>query len=105
MAVTKQPLRLTPRASPHILLLSPMLQKTTLPISRIRVPVKRAKTLDPARVEALARSILDEGQLTPISVRADGENFVLVEGLHRLEALKALGEEEVQGYLVQVRLH
>lgn len=82
-----------------------MLHKTTFPIHRIRVPVKRAKTLDPAKVQALAESILEEGQKTPISVRADGENFVLVEGLHRLEALKALGEETVEGYLVRARLH
>lgn len=82
-----------------------MLVKTAFPIDRIRVPVKRAKTLDPAKVTELAESILAEGQLTPIRVRADGENFVLVEGLHRLEALKALGEETVEGYLVHARLH
>ncbi|MCU9847750.1 ParB N-terminal domain-containing protein [Defluviimonas sp. WL0024] len=82
-----------------------MLEKTTFPIDRIRVPVKRAKTLDPEKVAALAESILEEGQLTPIRVRADGENFVLVEGLHRLEALKALGEETVEGYLTHARLH
>lgn len=82
-----------------------MLVKTTFPISRIRVPVKRVKTLDQAKVAALAESILEEGQKTPISVRADGENFVLIEGLHRLEALKALGEETVEGYLTKARLH
>jgi sulfiredoxin len=48
---------------------------------------------------------LEEGQQTPIRVRADGENFVLIEGLHRLEALRALGEETVEGFLVQARLH
>ena len=82
-----------------------MLEKLTFPIERIRVPVKRAKTLDPAKVAALAERILEDGQQTPIRVRADGENFVLVEGLHRLEALKALGEETVQGYLTKARLH
>ena len=82
-----------------------MLKKTTFPIALVRVPVKRAKTLDPARVQALAESILAEGQTTPISLRADGEGFVLVEGLHRLEALKALGETTVEGFLVHARLH
>ena len=38
-------------------------------------------------------------------VRRDGERFVLVEGLHRLEACKALGEETIIGYLVQARKH
>lgn len=82
-----------------------MLKKINFPIDRIRVPVKRAKTLDPSKVAELAESILTEGQLTPIRVRADGENFVLIEGLHRLEALRALGEETVEGYLVHARLH
>lgn len=82
-----------------------MLEKIAFPIERIRVPVKRAKTLDVDKVAALAESILEHGQQTPIRVRADGENFVLVEGLHRLEALKALGELTVDGYLTRARLH
>ncbi|MGB3148350.1 MAG: ParB N-terminal domain-containing protein [Paracoccaceae bacterium] len=82
-----------------------MLIKTAFPIAAIRVPVKRAKTLDPAKVQALAEAILTDGQTTPISVRADGDGYILVEGLHRLEALRALGEETVQGYIVRARLH
>lgn len=82
-----------------------MLKKEPFPIARIYVPAKRARTLDQAKVEAIAASILEEGQKTPIQVRADGERFVLVEGLHRLEALKALGEATVVGYLVQARRH
>jgi hypothetical protein len=38
-------------------------------------------------------------------VRQDGERFVLVEGLHRLEACKRLGEETIVGYVVQARQH
>ncbi len=82
-----------------------MLKREPFPIASIYVPAKRARTLDQARVEALATSILEEGQKTPIRVRADGERWVLVEGLHRLEALKALGETTVDGYLVQARRH
>ncbi|MCB2094624.1 MAG: ParB N-terminal domain-containing protein [Rhodobacteraceae bacterium] len=82
-----------------------MLEKQSFPIAKIHVPVKRAKTLDPAKVEAIAESMLEDGQTTPISVRADGDHFVLVEGLHRLEALRALGEETVEGFLVRARLH
>lgn len=82
-----------------------MLKKEPFEIARIYVPAKRARTLEPARVEQIAESILEEGQRTPIAVRADGERFVLVEGLHRLEALKALGETQIDGYLVQARKH
>ena len=82
-----------------------MLQKQTLSIDDIRVPVKRAKTLDPDKVETLAMDILENGQTTPIRVRKDGEKFVLVEGYHRLEALRALGEVTVEAYTVHARLH
>ena len=82
-----------------------MLEKKTFPIEKVYVPTKRAKTLDPDRVLALANDILENGQTTPIRLRADGERFVLIEGLHRLEALRALGEDTVEGYLVRARLH
>lgn len=82
-----------------------MLATMPYPIAKIQVPAKRAKTRDAAKVEEIANSILEEGQLTPIQLRAAGDKFVLIEGLHRLEALKALGETEVEGYLVQARRH
>ena len=82
-----------------------MLQKKTFPIGMIYVPTKRAKTLDPEKLLAIANDILEHGQKTPIRLRADGKRFVLIEGLHRLEALRALGEETVEEYLVRARLH
>jgi sulfiredoxin len=82
-----------------------MLKAMVFQIMTIRVPVKRAKTLDADKVGQIAESILQNGQTTPIQVRADGDRFVLVEGLHRLEAMKALGEMEIAGYLVQARKH
>ncbi len=82
-----------------------MQKKQTFQIAAIYVPVKRAKTLDAEKVERIAESILEEGLNTPVLVREDGDRFVLVEGLHRLEALKSLGETAVDGYLVQARKH
>ncbi len=41
----------------------------------------------------------------PILVRADGARFVLVEGLHRLEAAKARGEKTIVAFLVDARKH
>lgn len=75
----------------------------TVGIADIYVPVKRRKTLDPRRVDEMAESILEKGQLMPIWVRRDEERLVLVQGLHRLEALKALGEETIQAIFVQAR--
>jgi sulfiredoxin len=82
-----------------------MLKRENFPVDKIYVPVKRRGTLDPARVHAIAESMLKDGQQTPILVRADGARFVLVEGLHRLEAAKALGEETIVGFRVDARKH
>jgi sulfiredoxin len=83
----------------------PMMRREKFAIANIYVPVKRRATLQPQTVQKIAQSMLEVGQTTPILVRRDGERFVLVEGLHRLEACKALGEETIIGYLVQARKH
>ena len=82
-----------------------LMEDQTLRIEDIYVPAKRRKTLDPKTVNEIAESMLEVGQLTPILVRPDGARFVLVEGLHRLEACKALGEETIVGLLVRARRH
>lgn len=82
-----------------------MLKQEKFAIADIYVPVKRRATLKPATVQDIAQSILEIGQQTPILLRRDGDRYVLVEGLHRLEACKALGEETIIGYLVQAAKH
>jgi sulfiredoxin len=82
-----------------------MMKKQILAIQDVYVPVKRRQTLDAQKVEALAESMMEKGQDAPILVRPDGNRFVLVEGLHRLEACRALGETTVPVYLVQARRH
>ena len=82
-----------------------MMKRESFPIANIYVPTARRATLNPKTVDELAESILENGQQNPILVRRDGERFVLVEGLHRLEACKKLGETTIFGYLVQARRH
>ena len=82
-----------------------MMKSEKIAIASIYVPVKRRATLDPAKVTILAEAILKDGLKTPIMVRKDEARYVLVEGLHRLEACKTLGEEKVACYLVQARRH
>jgi ParB-like chromosome segregation protein Spo0J len=82
-----------------------MMRRLTFPIADIYVPSKRRGTLKPETVQQIAESMLQVGQQTPIQVRADGTRYVLVEGLHRLEACKALGETTIAGYLVQAPKH
>ncbi|WBL82125.1 ParB N-terminal domain-containing protein [Bradyrhizobium xenonodulans] len=74
------------------------------PIEKIFVPTKQKKAIKPEIVGEIAESILDIGQQAPISVRLDGDRLVLVEGLHRLEACKALGETTILGVLVPAEL-
>jgi sulfiredoxin len=82
-----------------------MMKRETFAIGNIYVPVKRRATLDPKKAQEIAESILQVGLQSPILVRQDGERLVLVEGLHRLEACKQLGEETIVGYVVQARRH
>ena len=72
----------------------------SIPIDQIYVPTKRRAEIDPARVDELAESILEAGLKVPISVRAGKGRYVLVAGLLRLEAMKALGEESITAIVV-----
>ena len=72
-------------------------------VDDVYVPVKRKKSLEPTKVDAIAESMIDEGQKTPIQVRQDNGRLVLVEGLHRLEACRALGEDMINTIFVQAR--
>lgn len=76
----------------------------SFPIEKIFVPTKQKKAIKPEIVGEIAESMLEIGQQAPISVRRDGDRLVLVEGLHRLEACKALGETTVLGVLVTAEL-
>ena len=79
------------------------LEDQTFKIDDIYVPMKRRRTIDPVAVNAIAESMLEEGQRTPILVRRDRERVVLVEGLQRLEACRSLGEKTIVGLIVQAR--
>lgn len=81
-----------------------MLEIRAFALDDIYVPAKRRRTLDPVRVAALAESILESGRQVPIRVRRDGDRYVLVEGLHRLEACRSLGEATISGVLVNAAL-
>lgn len=82
-----------------------MLRISKVSVDDIYVPTARRKTLHPETVRILAEDILENGLKTPIQVRHDGKRHVLVEGLHRLEAAKWLGETEIDAYLVQAKRH
>ena len=84
-----------------------LLQSVDIAIDDIYVPVKRRATLVDAKVAELAEAIMEQGQQMPIRIRRDDANnrYVLVEGLHRLEACRALGEATISAYIVNPRPH
>lgn len=80
-----------------------MMKSVAIRLDEIYVPVARRETLDPAKVQALAEDILDKGLQSPIQVRRDKDRYVLVAGLHRLEAMRALGGDSIEALVVQAR--
>jgi ParB-like chromosome segregation protein Spo0J len=82
-----------------------MLEKLSVSIDNVRVTAKRARTLDPDKLQLIAEDMIENGQTTPIQVRTEGDGYILIEGLHRLEALRALGETNVNAYIVRARLY
>lgn len=77
----------------------------TLKIDEIYVPSDRRKELDLQRMESVAEKIMEDAKEQPILVRRDKDRYILVKGVHRLEARKALGEETIQAYIVSARRH
>ena len=80
-----------------------MMNPVTVPLDDIYVPVKLQNTLDQAEVERVAESILAEEPQRPIQVRRGKGRYVLVMGLNRLEAVRALGDATIEALIVQAR--
>jgi ParB-like chromosome segregation protein Spo0J len=79
------------------------LKTVALTIEEIYVPVRLRKAVDQEKVQAIAEDIIENGQKSPIQVRRDENRYVLVSGVHRLEALRALGEETIEALIVHAR--
>lgn len=77
------------------------MESISVPIDDIYVPARFRDTLDAAKVEAIANDIIETGQQVPVQVRQGKGRYVLVNGLERLEAVRALGEETVEALIVR----
>lgn len=82
-----------------------MLKIHQVPVETVYIPLERRKLLDESKARALAEDILENGMKLPIMVRFDGKRHIIVEGLHRLEAARILGEKTIAAYLVQAKKH
>lgn len=78
-----------------------MLKTVAVKIEDIYVPTARRKELEQDKLDATIEALLEGEDLKPIRVREGKGRFVLIAGIHRLEAGKAVGETEIGAYIVQ----
>lgn len=81
-----------------------MLKPVLIKIEQIYIPTDRRKEIDLKKVGVVAETIIAEIVHPPIHVRKGKGRYVLVSGVHRLEARKALGDKNIEVIIVGARL-
>ena len=75
-----------------------------IPVKSIKVnPHQPRKIFDAKKMEEMADSIREKGILTPITVKEDGDQFILVAGERRLRAAKLARLKSIPAYRVKVK--
>ena len=74
-------------------------------IDDIYVPAAKRRAFQDEKVEPLAEDILENGLNNPIYIRKGKGRYVLQDGLHRVEAMKMLGETRIAGHIIQAPKH
>jgi ParB-like chromosome segregation protein Spo0J len=82
-----------------------LLKAIVIKIEDVYVPAERRREFDQGKFDQVAEAIMEEAEELPIQVRQGKDRYVLVKGIHRLEARKALGEDSIQAFVVGARLH
>lgn len=73
-----------------------------VPVNRIREnPLQPREDFDEEKLKELADSIRQNGLIQPITVKRDGDNYVLISGERRLRAVKMAGLENVPVYIYE----
>ncbi|MBT3478682.1 MAG: ParB/RepB/Spo0J family partition protein [Candidatus Marinimicrobia bacterium] len=76
---------------------------TTIPISKIKAnPHQPRKHFDNKALDELAASIKEKGVITPITVRADDNGYILIAGERRLRASKLVKRKQIPAYIIEV---
>ena len=77
---------------------------TLIPVKSIREnPHQPRKIFDSKKLEEMADSIKEKGILTPITVKEDGDYFILVAGERRLRAAKLAKLKSIPVYRIKVK--
>tara|TARA_B100001123_G_scaffold431797_1_gene553788 strand:+ start:1024 stop:1272 length:249 start_codon:yes stop_codon:yes gene_type:complete len=82
-----------------------VLKPVTIDINGIYVTASLKKEFDSGKAEKIAEEFLENNLSEPIQVRQGNGRFVLIKGVHRLEAMKALGESKIEAFIVSARQH
>ena len=77
----------------------PRLQLGTIALEAVKVIGER-RPLSEEKVRAIAASMSQIGLRTPITVRTNKEEVILVSGLHRLEAARRLGWKSISCFTI-----
>ena len=76
---------------------------TTIPISKIKTnPHQPRKHFDPKALNELSASIKEKGVITPITVRAVDNGYILIAGERRLRASKLAKQKEIPAYILEI---
>ncbi|MCS5625374.1 MAG: ParB/RepB/Spo0J family partition protein [Candidatus Marinimicrobia bacterium] len=76
---------------------------TKISISKVKMnPHQPRKLFDEKTLAELEASIREKGVITPITVRTDGEGYILIAGERRLRASKLAQQKEIPAYIIEV---
>ena len=78
------------------------MQITEINVEKISTE-NRKRTADAEKVAELSKSIQEIGLLNPITIKKDGDNYILIAGLHRLTAFKSLKKTTIPAIISDVR--
>jgi len=80
------------------------LNKKHINIKEIYVPKKHIEGFSPKKVLELTEILMEGGELESIKIREGKGRYVLIEGVHRLEAFKAVGEKVIFAHIIGAQL-
>lgn len=80
-----------------------MLKVMPVKIAEIYITAARRAEFDQSIVDAIIEDLLEGNPQKPIKVRRGKGRFVLLASVNRVEAGKAVGEEEIGAYIVQAQ--
>lgn len=73
-----------------------------IPVSKIKVnPLQPREDFDEGKLNELADSIRQNGLIQPITVKKEGDDFLLISGERRLRAVKLISLEKVPAYIYE----